>query len=184
MDNFNVEIKEPEAVELEIQGLAESPGGTKVQSDYLENSPSAPSYIQNRPFYAIENTAPLELSFDGSLSGKHTVVITQSFILVKIYDKAISLDEFLQGEVEIYAKAGSQEGSFVLSMQELDIDDSSSQGIPVVIAGDGAPLVALVYDDISFDGIFVQKGIYVALYEDSPETIFVRTLYFHSVVTE
>lgn len=184
MDNFNVEIKEPEAVEMEIQGLAESPGGTKVQSDYSENNPSAPSFILNRPFYDNSTTEPLEVTFDGDLTGE-TVVSFGELLLVKLSDAVPTLDEIRAGEIKIHISDNGQIHEENVPVSELDLMDGSSNGVPAYFATwDNVPIGALAYEDFVFEGVAVTKGIYGVHITKGSTIAYVGRLYIPSVTYE
>jgi hypothetical protein len=183
MDNFNVEIKEPEAVEMEIQGLAESPGG-KVQSNYTENNPSAPSFILNRPFYDNSTTEPLEVTFDGDLTGK-TVVSFGELLLVKLSDAVPTLDEIRAGEITIHILENGQIHEENVPVSELDLMDGSSNGVPAYFATwENVPIGALAYEDFVFEGVAVTKGIYGVYVTEGSATAYVGRLYIPSVTYE
>ncbi len=66
------------------------------QPDWNQNDPNAKDYINNRPGgYVIPPS--VEITWDGDMTGKETVVVPDNGALVKIADEAPPIDEFNTG---------------------------------------------------------------------------------------
>lgn len=191
MDNFNVEIKEPEAVEMEIQGLAESPGG-KVQSDYAENDPSAPSHILNRPFYSETVTEPLEITWDGVWGGRPYIVLQQQGFggtcLVKVSDEFFDAEQLRSGYVTFGGSGDETIPISELSIQTINIGNAIIRSVAIK---NTIPLLFSASENVNADGIQAEKGIYFLSsslrdeeYTDILQRLYVSSLSFPSVTYE
>lgn len=195
MDNFNVEIKEPEAVEMEIQGLAESPGG-KVQSNYTENDPQAPSHILNRPFYSETVSEPLEITWDGVWGGRPYMVIDHDGLdgiaFIKVSDTVFDLEQLKDSYVTIFSSYGDlPQGTIPFSSLEVTSIDLGT-GFAHTVTSDGLPVFAILTNDVFFEGNSYEKGTYFGIVRLSDSTegdytiysIYTSALSFPSVTYE
>lgn len=191
MDNFNVEIKEPEAVEMEIQGLAESPGG-KVQSNYAENDPQAPSHILNRPFYKETVTEPLEITWDGVWGGRPYASAGSNAAFVKLSDTVFDLEQLKDSYVTIFSSYGDlPQVTIPFSSLEVTSIDLGT-GFAHVVTSDGLPVLAILTNDVFFEGNSCEKGTYFGIVRlsDNDEvdytiySIYTASLSFPSVTYE
>lgn len=191
MDNFNFEIKEPEAVEMEIQGLAESPGG-KVQSNYTENDPQAPSHILNRPFYSETVTEPLEITWDGVWGGRPYMALESAIAFVKLSDTVFDLEQLKDSYVTITFSLNESTIANI-PFSELQVETVNvGSGIAYMIVSDGLPVLAILTADVDFEGNTYEKGTYFGvsrMYDDSGESnaiyaIYTSALSFPSVTYE
>lgn len=190
MDNFNFEIKEPEAVEMEIQGLAESPGG-KVQSNYTENDPQAPSHILNRPFYSETVTEPLEITWDGVWGGRPYMAVGSN-AFVKLSDTVFDLEQLKDFYVTV-TFSFDESAIATIPFSELDVETVDvGSGIAYTILSDGIPVLAILTADVDFEGNTYEKGTYFGVARingDSGESnaiyaIYTSSLSFPSVTYE
>ena len=133
---------------------------SKVQSDYAENDPQAPSYILNRPFYKETVTEPLEITWDGVWGGRPYVVAQQGndggVVLVKISDDFFDFEK--TEVISVTATVSEEEQSVPISeLYVRTVDDEVSQ-----ILYEGYPLVFSVAKDMSAGDIELSKGTYFA----------------------
>ena len=133
---------------------------SKVQSDYAENDPSAPSFILNRPFYSETVTEPLEITWDGAWGGRPYIVLQigdlGGIALVKISDEFFDFEK--TEVVSVTATVSEEEQSVPISeLYVRTVDDEVSQ-----ILYEGYPLVFSVAKDMSAGDIELSKGTYFA----------------------
>ena len=180
MDNFNVEIKEPDAVETEIQGLAESPGG-KVQSNYTENDPQAPSHILNRPFYSETVTEPLEITWDGVWGGRDVLILEKGVVFVRVSDRVFTVEE-LEGCFVTMRMDGNEE-TFRASAQEVELEGYKA----IAVISEGFPLPVFINPEDVYDansGLSAPKGTWFLKAFSGDSYAFASSLQFPSLTYE
>lgn len=170
----NFEVKRPMIVE-----------GSKVQSNYTENDPQAPSYILNRPFYSETVTEPLEITWDGAWGGRpYNVVLREGIngvVSVKVTDMVFTVEQLRSAYVTLQ---GAE--SETVPVSDLVITDTSigTLGVYIVSAAE-LPLVTVITEDGAIDGISFEKGTYFCLLQtfnnNDIQREFVSSLSFPSI---
>lgn len=160
---------------------------SKVQSNYTENDPQAPSHILNRPFYSETVTEPLEITWDGAWGGRPYIVLQQEgfegLCLVKVSDEFFDAEQLRSGYVTV--GGGGEE---TIPISELSIQTTTiGNAIAHAVMLDTTILLFSVSENVNVDGIQAEKGIYflsLSFMEDGNDEIYrayVSSLSFPSV---
>lgn len=159
----NFEVKRPTIVE-----------GSKVQSNYTENDPQAPSYILNRPFYSETVTEPLEITWDGVWGGRpYNVVLREGIeglVMVKVTDMVFTVEQLRGAYVTMQ---GAESETVPVSDFEIKDDSIGTLGVYNISAA-GLPLVTVITEDGAIDGISFEKGTYFLLISGRENNEFIR----------
>lgn len=121
--------------------------------------------ISDAPFYDKSTSEPLNITFDGDITGKEVVNIGAKY--VKISDSFLSSDALIGSTVTIGNNDDSQDWSDTLV--ESDIEDQTDGDFALVyvksIDGEGMdePLIFSVNGDMTEAGLPFNTGVYVAL---------------------
>lgn len=165
---------------------------SKVQSDYAENDPSAPSYILNRPFYSETVTEPLEITWDGAWGGRPYIVLVQEgfegICLVKVSDEFFDAEQLRSGYVTFGGSGDATIPISELSIQTINIGNAI---IHSVTPENTIPLLFSASENVNADGIQAEKGIYFLSsslrdeeYTGILQRLYVSSLSFPSVTYE
>ena len=162
---------------------------SKVQSNYTENDPSAPSHILNRPFYSETVTEPFEIKWDGAWGGRPYIVLYQNgfegICLVKVSDEFFDAEQLRSGYVTI----GGAGGDETIPISELSIKTLKiGNAIAHAVMLENDVLLFSVPENLNVDGLQAEKGIYFfsTCFIDEIDTktlqrIYVSSLSFPSV---
>lgn len=167
--------------------------GSKVQSNYTENDPSAPSHILNRPFHSETVTEPLEITWDGVWGGRPYMVIEHDGLdgiaFIKVSDTVFDLEQLKDSYVTIFSSYGDLPNATIpfSSLEVTSIDLGT--GFAHMITSDGLPAFAILTKDVFFEGNSYEKGTYFGIVRlsDSAEgdytlySIYTSSLSFPSV---
>lgn len=169
---------------------------SKVQSNYTENDPSAPSHILNRPFYSETVTEPFEIKWDGVWGGRPYTVIDHDGLdgiaFIKVSDTVFDLEQLKDSYVTIFSSYGDlPQGTIPFSSLEVTSIDFGT-GFVHMVTSDGLPVFAILTNDIFFEGNSYEKGTYFGILRliDSAEgdytiySIYTSALSFPSVAYE
>lgn len=153
---------------------------SKVQSNYTENDPQAPSHILNRPFYSETVTEPLEITWDGVWGGRPYMAIGETAAFVKLSDTVFDLEQLKDSYVTVTFSANESTIATV-PFSELDVETVDvGSGIAYMILSDGIPVLAILTADVDFEGNTYEKGTYFGktrMYDDSGESNAIYALY-------
>lgn len=169
---------------------------SKVQSNYTENDPSAPSHILNRPFHSETVTEPLEITWDGVWGGRPYMVIEHDGLdgiaFIKVSDTVFDLEQLKDSYVTIFSSYGDLPNATIpfSSLEVTSIDLGT--GFAHMVTSDGLPVLAILTNDVFFEGNFYEKGTYfgIVILSDSAEgdytiySIYTASLSFPSVTYE
>lgn len=169
---------------------------SKVQSNYTENDPQAPSHILNRPFYSETVTEPLEITWDGVWGGRPYMIINRDGLggiaFVKLSDTVFDLEQLKDSYVTV-TFSFDESAIATIPFSELDVVTFGvGSGIVYMIVSDGLPVLAILTNDVSFEGNSFEKGTYFGIVRlsDSAEgdytiySIYTASLSFPSVTYE
>lgn len=169
---------------------------SKVQSDYTENDPQAPSHILNRPFYSETVTEPFEIKWDGAWGGRPYMVIEHDGLdgiaFINVSDTVFDLEQLKDSYVTIFSSYGDlPQGTIPFSSLEVTSIDLGT-GFAHMVTSDGLPVFAILTNDVFFEGNLYEKGTYFGIVRlsDSAEgdytiySIYTASLSFPSVTYE
>ena len=154
---------------------------SKVQSNYTENDPQAPSHILNRPFYSETVTEPLEITWDGVWGGRPYMVIDHDGLdgiaFIKVSDTVFDLEQLKDSYVTIFSSYGDlPQGTIPFSSLEVTSIDLGT-GFAHMVTSDGLPVFAILTNDVFFEGNSYEKGIYFGIVRLSDSTEGDYTIY-------
>lgn len=157
---------------------------SKVQSNYTENNPQAPSHILNRPFYSETVTEPLEITWDGVWGGRPYMVIEHDGLdgiaFIKVSDTVFDLEQLKDSYVTIFSSNGDlPQGTIPFSSLEVTSIDLGT-GFAYMVTADGLPVLAILTADVEVEGNTYEKGTYFGetrMYDDSGESNAIYALY-------
>lgn len=156
---------------------------SKVQSNYTENDPQAPSHILNRPFYSETVTEPLEITWDGVWGGRPYIVLQQNEFggtyLIKVSDEFFDAEQLRGGYVTI---GGSGDETIPISEMSIQTAKIGNATILSVVYGI-APLLFSASENVNGDGIQAEKGIYFfsTCYLDENDTDILQRVHVSSL---
>jgi hypothetical protein len=132
---------------------------SKVQSNYTENDPQAPSHILNRPFYSETVTEPFEIKWDGAWGGRPYIVLQQQgfegICLVKVSDEFFDAEQLRSG----YVTFGG--GDETIPISELSVQTMKiGNAIIHAVLLENVVLLYSVSENVNVDGVQAEKGIY------------------------
>lgn len=162
---------------------------SKVQSNYTENDPSAPSHILNRPFYSETVTEPFEITWDGVWGGRPYMAAGSNAAFVKLSDTVFDLEQLKDSYVTV-TFSFDESAIATIPFSELDVETFDvGSGIGYMIVSDGLPVLAILTNDVFFEGNSYEKGTYFGIVRlsDSAEgdySIYTSALSFPSVTYE
>lgn len=121
----------------------------------------------------VETEVPLEITWDGDLTGKEVLVVNEETFLVKMSDAILSVDQVL-GSIIKYT---DYSGNVQLEATADNVQDLSSSGLPTlaVMAEDGTSVVQFVLAEFTMEGITFSSGIWF-LYQNYDPVQFVNSL--------
>ena len=143
-------------------------GAQSVKPDWNQNDPNAKDYIKNRPGgYAVAPS--FEITWDGNVDGKETVVPGYGFTLVKIADEAPPIDEFNTGN--------GYRAVITVDVEYGDGNHETKQAETELQSGDGywaletefGQALGVTADQASILGITFSKGLWVSVLEEASE---------------
>ncbi|MEE1097993.1 MAG: hypothetical protein U0K83_06660, partial [Bacteroidales bacterium] len=140
---------------------------SKVQSNYTENNPQAPSHILNRPFYSETVTEPLEITWDGVWGGRPYMVIEHDGLdgiaFIKVSDTVFDLEQLKDSYVTIFSSYGDLPNATIpfSSLEVTSIDFGT--GFVHMVTSDGLPVFAILTNDVFFEGNSYKKGTYFGI---------------------
>ncbi len=153
---------------------------SKVQSNYTENDPQAPSHILNRPFYSETVTEPLEITWDGVWGGRPYMAIQSTAAFVKLSDTVFDLEQLKDSYVTV-TFSFNESPIAIFPFSELQVETVEvGSGIAYMIVSDGLPVLAILTADVEFEGNTYEKGTYfgvIRMYDDSGESDAIYSLY-------
>lgn len=127
------------------------PGGerTQIKQEFL------PKHLQ---FGEKKTTGPLNITFDGDLTGKETVPIEEGAYFVKVSDNVLSVGDLLGGTLVASTESGKQ----AIELTTETVMDAGSQGIPAIMIME--EMVLVVYGDVSSTlGMNLSNGVWFAV---------------------
>lgn len=165
---------------------------SKVQSNYTENDPQAPSHILNRPFYSETVTEPFEIKWDGAWGGRPYIVLHQNgfegIYLVKVSDEFFDAEQLRSGYVTF---GGSGDETIPISELSIQTTNIGNAIIRSVAPENTIPLLFSASENVNADGIQAEKGIYFLSsslrdegHTDILQRLYVSSLSFPSVTYE
>lgn len=153
---------------------------SKVQSNYTENDPQAPSYILNRPFYSETVTEPLEITWDGVWGGRPYMAIGENAAFVKLSETVFDLEQLKDSYVTVTFSANeSTIGTIPFSELQVETVEVGSV-VAYMIVSDGLPVLGILTADVEVEGNAYEKGTYFGvarMYDDSGESDAIYSLY-------
>lgn len=171
------------SIEVNVKGIyATEESFRNSQADYSENNPEKPNYIKNRTHYEMTTTGPLEITWDGDMTGRASVLYGEGLWGVKVSDFIPTLEEIQAGEITLHMP--SEDMTF--RIRELEMNEwTSGGGLGRLYSAEDLPLMASVGDGYEINSVPVVKGLYVLFTGDYPaDYACVSRLYFPSVTTK
>lgn len=143
-----------------LMHLAEHPAEMTAVADW--NAAEVDSgHILNRTHWTeiVEG----DTTFDGDLNGRNVVQVDEGMYLVKISDTVFSVDDLIGHTLTLYMR-GEEPEIMTYELNEENVYDLSSEGIPVVMACEG---LWSLQSDFSFDGFSFTAGTYFLCLTDA-----------------
>lgn len=136
------------------------PGGerTQIKPEFMPPHKHKWDDIEDQPFYDKSKSEPLNITFDGDLTGKEIMSTGEESIMIKVSDSILNFDQLLGSTVTFVM--GGEESTMVLS--EEYIVDASANGMPVYILNE---FIFCAYDDISSQGMNLTSGVWFGYVE-------------------
>ena len=141
-----------------------------MKPDWNQNDPNAKNYIKNRPGgYTVAPS--VEITWDGSTTGKETIAIPDGTTLVKIADEAPSIEKFAVGtsyKAIIMAEVILSNGNNNTIQKQIDLQyrgdfwmcsDSSA----------GSLIVGVTANSVSIEGLTLTKGLWFSILNEEGE---------------
>lgn len=135
-----------------LMQLADNPQATVATPDW-NASETDPGYIRNRTHWAEESNT---IEFNGDTTGKDAYLMEDNTYLVRVSDRILTADEFIDSSITIYMQSEDPEET-TIEITESQITDMTVNGIPAISVGNA---VFSLLKDLNEDGINAKAGLY------------------------
>ena len=136
-----------------LMHLAEHPAEMTAVADWAATDLD-PGHILNRTHWS--EMVESDNTFNGDLTGRDTIQVDEGMYLVKMSDAVFSVDDLIGHTLTLYNRGENPEMT-TYELNEDNIYDLSSEGIPVIMACEG---LWSIQRDFSFDGFNLKAGTY------------------------
>lgn len=147
----------PEPTEETLGGVSlEEKKRWSAQADWNQNDPQAEDYIKNRPGgYDVPPT--VDISWDGDMTGKEKIQISEGLYYVKIANEAPPFDSFKGNKAIVESETLYDDGTSEI--------DSSEMTVKLVVPGDyyfvGQAMTGVLSDYAEANGKTFSKGLWL-----------------------
>ena len=140
-------------------GLGLTYKAKKVKSSLIPTHKHKWDDISDAPFYDKSVSAPLNITWDGDLTGRENFPAgAEDSYMVKVSDVVLSMEQLVGSTISYLSETGNQ----TLEITEDLIFDATSQGMPMYSVD--ANLVIIVLEDIYQEGMSITKGVWFSTF--------------------